>query len=144
MRNEDEALTLTTHEVVVEMTAEARVAALAQTVAEALALKLDAGDLCLATVVPLKTTADVNSTEPVTLYLRLMETRLRDSQRDIRTNFEIQMDLSVSVTRTRGRLNLEGDVIGRRVKDHRLRGDSMTRHMDAGDHLPKINHESEA
>jgi hypothetical protein len=53
MRNEDEALLPTTHELVVEMTAEARVAALAQTVAEALALKLDAEDLCLATVVPL-------------------------------------------------------------------------------------------
>lgn len=58
------------------MTAEAGVAALAQIVAEALALKLDAEDLYLATVVPLKTTADVTSTEPVTLCLHLMETRL--------------------------------------------------------------------
>lgn len=143
MRNEDEALTPTTHELVVKMTAEARVAALAQAVAEALALKLDAEDLCLATVVPLKMTAGVASTEPVTLCLRLMEARLWDSRRGICPNFKIQMDLSVSVTRTQGRLNLERDVIGRLVKD-RLRGDSMTRHMDVEGHLLNANHESEA
>lgn len=144
MRNEDEALTPTTHELVVEMTAEVRVAALAQAVVEALALKLDAEDLCLATVVPLKMMADVASTEPVTLCLRLMEARLWDSRRGIRPNSKIQMDLSVSVTRTQGRLNLERDVIGRLVKDHRLRGDSMTRHMDVEGHLLNANHESEA
>lgn len=54
------------------------------------------------------------------------------------------MDLSASVTRTRGRLNLAGDVIGRIGKDHHLGGDSMTRHMDVEGHLPKTNHESEA
>jgi inner membrane protein involved in colicin E2 resistance len=87
-------------------------------------------------------TADVTSTEPVTLCLHIMETRLWDSQRDLRPNFEIQMDLSVSVMRTQGRLSLEEDVIGRLVKD--LKGISITRHMDVEGHLLKTNHESEA